>query len=71
MAGHVRQVVRQTEARVFQGITKYPHKIVSLFEPHTEIMRSMQIAQSNQAILRREVARYIYFLKLDMISKMW
>ena len=30
MAGRVRQVVRQTRARVFQGITKYPHKIVSL-----------------------------------------
>jgi IS5 family transposase len=39
MAGRVRQVVRQTKARVFQGITKYPHKIVSLFEPHTEIIR--------------------------------
>src|SRR5580704_6512436 len=26
MAGRVRQVVRQTKARVFQGITKYPHK---------------------------------------------
>ena len=35
----VRQVVRQTKARVFQGITQYPHKIVSLFEPHTEIIR--------------------------------
>jgi IS5 family transposase len=31
MAGRVRQVVRQTRARVFQGITQYPHKIVSLF----------------------------------------
>jgi len=39
MAGRVRQVVRQTKARVFQGITKYPHKIVSLFEAHTEIIR--------------------------------
>ena len=39
MAGRVRQVVRQTKARVFQGITKYPHKVVSLFEPHTEIIR--------------------------------
>jgi IS5 family transposase len=40
MAGGVRQVVRQTKVRVFQGITKYPHKIVSLFEPHTEIIKS-------------------------------
>jgi IS5 family transposase len=31
MAGRVRQVVRQTKARVFQGITQYPHKIVESF----------------------------------------
>ena len=30
MTGRVRQVVRQTRARVFRGITQYPHKIVSL-----------------------------------------
>jgi len=30
MTGRVRQVVRQTRARVFRGTTQYPHKIVSL-----------------------------------------
>lgn len=35
----VRQVIRQTKARVLQGITQWPDKIVSLFEPHTEIIR--------------------------------
>lgn len=35
----VRQVVRQTKARIFQGITQWPGKIASLFEPHTEIIR--------------------------------
>lgn len=39
MAGRVRQVVRQTKARVFDGITQLPGKIVSLFEAHSEIIR--------------------------------
>jgi transposase, IS5 family len=39
MAGRVRQVVKQTKARVLDGITDLPGKIVSLFEPHTEIIR--------------------------------
>jgi IS5 family transposase len=39
MAGRVRQVVKQAKARVIDGITDLPGKIVSLFEPHTEIIR--------------------------------
>jgi transposase, IS5 family len=39
MASRVRQVVRQTKVRVFDGITQLPGKIVSLFEPHSEIIR--------------------------------
>ena len=39
MAGRVRQVVKQTKTRVFDGITQLPGKIVSLFEPHSEIIR--------------------------------
>jgi IS5 family transposase len=39
MAGRVRDVIRQTRARVFRGLTQLPEKIVSLFEPHTEIIR--------------------------------
>jgi IS5 family transposase len=39
MAGRVRQVVKQTKARIFEGITQFPGKIVSLFEPHSEIIR--------------------------------
>lgn len=39
MAGRVRQVVKQTKARIFDGITQLQGKIVSLFEPHTEIIR--------------------------------
>src|SRR4051794_36016338 len=36
-ADRVRQVVKQAKARVFDGITQLPDKIVSLFEPHSEI----------------------------------
>lgn len=39
MAGRVRHVLKQTKARVFDGITQLPGKIVSLFEPHSEIIR--------------------------------
>lgn len=35
----VRQVVRQTVARIFRGDTQYPEKLASIFEPHTEIIR--------------------------------
>ena len=33
------QVIAQTKARVFRGDTHFPGKIVSLFEPHTQIIR--------------------------------
>lgn len=39
MADQVRSVVRQTKARIFAGLTQSPNKLVSLFEPHTEIIR--------------------------------
>lgn len=37
--GRVRQVIRQTVTRVFRGETHHPEKLVSIFEPHTEIIR--------------------------------
>jgi transposase, IS5 family len=39
MAPLVRQVMRQTQARVFEGDTHAEGKIVSVFEPATEIIR--------------------------------
>lgn len=39
VATRVRQVVKQAKARIFDGLTQLPGKIVSLFEPHTEIIR--------------------------------
>ena len=48
MTGRMRQVLRQTKARVFQGITQYPHKILSIFEPHTEIIRKGKASKPNE-----------------------
>jgi IS5 family transposase len=39
MMGRVRQVVKQTKIRILGGVTKSQEKIVSVFEPHTEIIR--------------------------------
>jgi len=39
MAPLVRQVMKQTRARIFRGDTRSEGKIVSLFEPSTEIIR--------------------------------
>ena len=39
MTTSVEQVIRQARARIFDGNAKSPDKLVSLFEPHTEIIR--------------------------------
>jgi IS5 family transposase len=33
------QVIRQTRARIVRGVTKSPGKIISIFEPHAQILR--------------------------------
>ncbi len=48
MADQVRRVVRQTKARVFDGLTQLPGKLVSLFEPHTEIIRKGKAGKLNE-----------------------
>jgi IS5 family transposase len=48
MADRVRSVVRQTKARIFGGQTNSPEKIVSLFEPHTEIIRKGKAGKPNE-----------------------
>lgn len=48
MADRVRSVVRQTKARIMGGLTKLPGKIVSLFEPHTEIIRKGKAGKPNE-----------------------
>jgi IS5 family transposase len=48
MVDQVRRVVRQTKARVFAGLTQFPDKLVSLFEPHTEIIRKGKAGKPNE-----------------------
>ncbi len=44
----IRQVLAQTRARVLRGDTHYPHKVVSVFEPHTEILRKGKLAKPTE-----------------------
>jgi IS5 family transposase len=48
VADQVRRVVKQTQARVFAGLTQFPDKLVSLFEPHTEIIRKGKSGKPNE-----------------------
>ena len=48
MADRVRGVVHQTKVRIFGGVTKSPEKIVSIFEPHTEIIRKGKAGKPNE-----------------------
>lgn len=48
MIERVRSVVRQTKGRIFDGLTKLPGKLVSLFEPHTEIIRKGKAGKPNE-----------------------
>jgi transposase, IS5 family len=48
MAERVGRVVGQTQARIFQGLTQLPGKLVSLFEPHTEIIRKGKAGKPNE-----------------------
>jgi IS5 family transposase len=44
----VRQVLAQTRARVLRGDTHYPDKVVSLFEPHSQIIRKGKPARPTE-----------------------
>jgi IS5 family transposase len=48
MAPRVRQVMKQTRARVFDGDTHVEGKLLSLFEPSTEIIRKGKAAKPNE-----------------------
>jgi IS5 family transposase len=48
MSALVRQVVAQTRARVLRGNTHYSDKVVSLFEPHTDIIRKGKLARPTE-----------------------
>src|SRR6266446_2804943 len=48
MVPRVKQVMRQTRARIFRGITRAEGKIFSLFEPSTEIIRKGKAGKPNE-----------------------
>lgn len=48
MADRVRQVVKQTRVRIFEGLTHFPGKVVSVFEPHTEIIRKGKLSKPTE-----------------------
>jgi IS5 family transposase len=48
MAERLRQVVKQTQARIFGGITQLREKLFSLFEAYTEIIRKGKAGKPNE-----------------------
>lgn len=48
MTARTKQVIRQAKARIFGGNTKVPDKVVSMFEPHTEIIRKGKASKPNE-----------------------
>jgi transposase, IS5 family len=44
----VKRILAQTRARVLRGDTHFPAKVVSLFEPHTEIIRKGKLAKPTE-----------------------
>jgi IS5 family transposase len=44
----VRQVMHQARERTFKGNTHVPDKLVSLFEPHTEVIRKRKAAKPTE-----------------------
>jgi IS5 family transposase len=48
MAEQVRRVVRQTKVRIFDEVTQFPGKVLSLFEPHSELIRKGKAGKPNE-----------------------
>ena len=48
MVPRLQQVMRQARARIFQGNAHVPGKLVSLFEPHTEVIRKGKAAKPTE-----------------------
>ncbi|HSL72536.1 MAG TPA: ISNCY family transposase [Longimicrobiales bacterium] len=48
MIPRVQQVMRQTRSRILKGNTRVAGKIVSLFEPHTEVIRKGKAAKPTE-----------------------
>jgi len=48
MRSRVRQVMKQTRARIFRGNTRSEGKLLSLFEPSTEVIRKGKAGKPNE-----------------------
>jgi IS5 family transposase len=48
MTSRVRQVMKQTRARIFRGDTRSEGKLLSLFEPSTEVIRKGKAGKPNE-----------------------
>lgn len=48
MTPRVRQVIKQTRARIFHGNTRSEGKLLSLFEPSTEVIRKGKAGKPNE-----------------------
>ena len=48
MTARVRQVMKQTRARIFRGNTRSESKLLSLFEPSTEVIRKGKAGKPNE-----------------------
>ena len=48
MVPRVQQVMKQARARIYRGDTHAEGKIVSLFEPSTEVIRKGKAAKPNE-----------------------
>jgi IS5 family transposase len=48
MMPRVKQVMKQTRARIFQGNTRSEDKLLSLFEPSTEVIRKGKASKPNE-----------------------
>jgi IS5 family transposase len=48
MMGRVKQVMKQTRARIFRGNTPSEGKLLSLFEPSTEVIRKGKAGKPNE-----------------------
>ena len=48
MTARVRQVMKQTRARIFRGNTRSDGKLLSLFEPSTEVIRKGKAGKPNE-----------------------
>jgi IS5 family transposase len=48
MVPRVRQVIRQARARIFAGNTRFEGKLLSLFEPSTEVIRKGKASKPNE-----------------------